>query len=465
MARHAGDYVAYDGAMHPVSGTFAMAELLELPELDVVGTPHDYLHRGMGFPYEGEGIGDAIVVRDKMMFMEEDQRTYCLPTPGEQFNMLQPGPEIAAGLWRNFAASLTRGHNTYPMDVMGKPSFFTGDDVQAVLRGRGRVQRQSLDWRRQEVPAIVMVVDDTGVVDEDFTIGYQNLAVIQQRQSGLARCGVPYRLHLFEDLARDTFPICHKLFLFPNLFRLTPERMALIRAKVFRDGNVAIFGPATGITDGTRRRADLASELLGIPLNLVLQESPRRVTVDRFDHPLTANLPRRLDYGDSYVYGPLLAPACDAFPDGPPPHPDVRRLGGIQWPAALDGPGLVVRSFGKGAGGNGQPGPRGASDYEVIFSAAVPLPAELLRAIASYSGTHVYSDADDDLIMADSCTLAIHSMRAGTRTFRLPQLSAVWDLIDNRQLSPQTDTITLNIEPPQTRLFHLDKLAQPPTDD
>ncbi len=455
MARHAGDYVAYDGAMHPVSGAFAMAELLDLPELDVVATPHDYLHRGMGFPYEGEGIGDAVVIRGKMMFMEEDQRTYCLPTAGERWNMLHPGPEIAAGLWRNFATSLTRGHNTYPMDVMGRPSFFSGADVQAVLRERGRVQREALAWQRQEVPAIVMVIDDAGVIDEDFTIGYQNLAVIQQRQSGLARCGVPYRLHLLEDLARDNFPACHKVFLFPNLFRLTPERQALIRAKVFRDGNVAIFGPATGITDGVCRRADLASELLGIPLNLVLQESPRRVTVDRFDHPLTANLPRRLDYGDSYVYGPLLAPACAAFPDGPPPHPDVRRLGGIQWPAALDGPGLVVREFGKGASGNGTPGPRGSDDYAVVFTAAVPLPAELLRAFAVFSGTHVYSDSDDDLIFADSSLLGIHSMRPGQRTFHLPRPTTVWDLIENREVSDGTASLTLQLEAPSTHLFRL----------
>jgi hypothetical protein len=457
LARSAGDYTAYDGAMHAVSGAFAMAALLEWPELDAVATPHDYLHRGMGFGYEGEGIGDSVILRKKMMLMEEDQRTHCRPEGPQRWNMLQSGTQVPAGLWRNFAAALSRAYDTYPMDLCG-PSFFMGDDVQSVLGRRAEIQKAAGAWPRAEIPCIVMVLDDTSVLEEDFTIGYQNLAVIQQRQYGLARCGVPYRLHLFEDLGREDFPACHKVFLFPNLFRLTPERMTILRDKVFRDGNVAIFGPATGITDGVRLRADLVSEFLGIPLHLVRQESPRRVTVDRFDHPLTANLPRRIDYGDSYAYGPLLAPACAAFPAGPAQEPDVRRLGGIQWPSALDGPGLVIREFGRGAAGNGKPEPRDKNDYAVIFSAAVPLPAELLRAIAGYSGTHVYSDSDDDLIFADNCTLGIHSMRPGERTFRLPRPTAVWDLVENRKISDKTDKLTFHIEPPQTRLFYLGEM-------
>ena len=448
VARWVGDYQTHGGAMHPVSGAFGMADLIDLPDLDVVATPHDYLHRGMGFGYEGEGIGDSIVIRSKMMFMEEDQRTYCLPEGSERWNMLHPGPEISAGLWRKFGASITRGYNSYPMDVLGKPSFFSGDDVQAVLRERGRVQRQSVDWQRAEVPSIVMVIDDTSVLEEDFTFNYQYLAVIQQRLYGLSRCGVPFRLHLFEDLARENFPSCHKVFLFPNLFRLTPERMELIRRRVLRQGNVAIFGPATGITDGTRLRSDLASELLGIPLDLRAVESPRVVTIDRFDHPITAGLQRRIDYGDSYPYGPLLVPGS---------HAEVRRLGGIQWPTALDGAGLVVREFGRGAAGNGQPGQRDADDYATIFSAAVPLPDVLLREMARYSGTHVYGDGDD-LIFADSATVCVHSVRPGRRVITLPRASAVWDLVEDRQVSACTTTITLEITGPQTHLFHLEEV-------
>lgn len=429
VARWVGDYQTHGGAMHPVSGAFAMAELLDLPELDVVVTPHDYLHRGMGFGYEGEGIGDSVVAHGKLFFVEEDQRTFSLSEEG-RWNYLKDMKEAKAGLWRNLGSSLSRGYNTYPMDVCG-PSFFMDDGIQDVLVARRVVHEAAVNWPRREVPCIVMVVDDSSVIHEDFTIGYQYLAVIHQRLYGLSRCGVPFRLHLFEDLARDDFPSCHKVFLFPNLFHVTHDRLKLLREKVFRKGNVCIFGPASGITDGRRLSAESAIELTGIPLELVRKESPRFVTIDRFDHPVTEGFASRLDYGDSLPYGPLLVPRED---------PEVRRLGGIQWPTARDGAGLVIREMG---------------GWTSVFTCAVPLPAPLLRELARYSGTHIYSESDDDLVFADSCTLAVHSVRPGRRAIKLPKPSTVWDLIARRKLGEGLGEIRIAVNPPQTRLYHL----------
>jgi hypothetical protein len=449
-ARWAGDYQTHAGSQHAVSGAFGMAELLDLPDLDVVATPHDYLNRGMGFGYEGEGIGDSVVRRGKLMLMEEDQRTFSSPAEKGRWNVLRNMDEVRAGLWRNLGASLSRGYNTYPMDI-SDGRYFTHNGIQEILAARKVVHEAATGWHRHEVPCAVMIVDDWSVLDEDFTLNYQYLSVIQQRLHGLSRCGVPFRLHLLEDLARDDFPACHRLFLFPNLFRFSPGRLALLKEKVFRNGNVAIFGPATGITDGSRLSAEDASELTGIPLTLIRKESPRLVTLDRFNHPVTANLPR-LDFGDSYAYGPLLVP--QGHPLGPAPHPDIHRLGGIQWPGAYDGDGLVIREFGRGAAGNGRPGGRGDGDYATVFSCAVPLPDVLLREFARFSGTHVYGEADD-LVFADSCSLTVHSVRPGTRRIRLPGPTAVWDLIRRQQIGEALTEIEIRVQGPQTEMFYL----------
>lgn len=445
VARHAGDYQTHSGLMHVLSGAFGMAEMLDIPELDIVATPHDYLHRGMGFGYEGEGIGDSVVRHGKMMMMEEDQRTFCVTGwRGDGFNSFANMAEAKAGLWRNLASSVTRGYNTYPMDVCG-PSFYFDDGIQEVLGARRLVHEAATHWERREVPCVVMFVDDWSTLYEDFTARYQYLAVIHQRLYGLSRCGAPFRLHLLEDLERDDFPTCHRVFLFPNLFHITPERLELLRRKVFRDGNVCIWGPASGITNGRELSGDSASELTGIPLKLLLKESPRFVTVDRFEHPVTAGLGRRLDFGDSLPYGPILVPQD---------HPDVVRLGGMQFPTAQDGAGLVVREFGLGAAGNGRPGERGEGDWASVFSTAVPLPDELLRPLARYGGTHVYSESDD-LIFADSCTVGVHSVMPGRRLVALPQPSTVWDLIERRKVGEGMTQIEIDVTPPQTNMYYL----------
>lgn len=441
--RH-GDFESFNTAMHPVSGAFDMARLLDMEELDAVATPHQYSHRGMGFGYEGEGIGDSVVLHGKLMLMEEDQRTFC-EHEGWKYDALADMQEARAGFWRNFASAVTRGCLTYPMDVCD-PSYFMADGIQEILGRRREVQEMMLRRHHRDVPSVAMILSDTDMLEEDLSIDYQNLAVLHQQTYGLVRCGAPARTYLFEDLERDDFPSQHRLYLFPDLFRHSPERRELLREKVFRNGNVVIFGPATGITDGTRLSGESATKLTGIPLELVQKEMPRMVRVDRFDHPVTAGLSGRIDYGDSHPYGPILAPR---------EHPDVTRLGGIRWPSALSGAGLLIREFGRGAAGNGTPAPRGEGDYAVVFTAAVPLPPELLQAFAAYSGTHVYSEGTDDLIFADNHVLGIHTTVPGERTFHLPHETEVWDVIEGRKLSDPTEAITLPFDPPQTYLLYL----------
>jgi hypothetical protein len=84
----------------------------------------------------------------------------------------------------------------------------------------------------------------------------------------------------------------------------------------------------------------------------------------------------------------------------------------------------------------------------------VPLPDVLIRELARYSGTHVYGEADD-LVFADSCSLTVHSVRPGTRSFALPASGPVWDLISGDKLGDRMDAIELSVDPPQTRLFYL----------
>ncbi len=445
VARWLGDYQTHGGLMHAVSGAFGTAEMLEsIKEIDIVATPADYLDRSMGFGFDPEGIGSPVVLRNKMMMVEEDQRTRGVPSQ-KTFNPLKTDKEIEAGFWRNLGAALSRGYNPYITEMSSSGSWFNDNKVQEVLSARTKIHHASIEWDRSEVPAIVMVIDDWSVLDEDLTINYLNLAVINQRLYGLARCGVPFRVHLFEDLNHENFPDCHKIFYFPNLYRADDRRLDTIRKKVFRNGNVAIFGPASGMITDEGYSSEAASKLIGMPMVLMEKESPRQITVDNFDHDVTKKLTRRLDYGDSYPYGPILVPEDTE---------DIISLGNIQLCGALDYPGLAIREFGKGAIGNGDDSPRGDGDYASVFSAAVPLPAELLRELARYSGTHVYGE-NDDLIFADSCSLTIHSVYPGRRSVKLPEKTTVWDVIANKKIGDNIDSIEFEVSPPQTNMFYL----------
>ncbi len=302
---------------------------------------------------------------------------------------------------------------------------------------------------RQLRDAIAFVIDDESSLHEDFTSGFQSLAVIWQRIRGLAHCGVPYRIFLLSDLRKDNFPDC-KVYLFPNLFQIDAERLALLRRKVLRNGNIALFGPATGITDGRHLGAAGASQLLGVPMELLPRSTVRHVIVQDAGHPISAELAAAETFGDSLPYGPTLVPQERAVENN-----GAVPLGHANLCWFIHRTGLFLKEFGGGAAGNGKPGARGADDYAVLWSAALPLPASLLRATARYAGCHIWCEADDVIYASDSF-VALHSVKAGRRVVKLPRACHVTDALTGRRIGHGVSEIRFHVKPPVTRLFLLD---------
>jgi len=420
------------------SGSTGAAEFLDLPGFNVLQTPYDYTFRQMGGCPEPEGIADSITLREKLFLAEDDCRTY-LCSENEAHGYYRTPREVEVGMWRNAAAAIARGYHGYWMDVTSFPSprggYFRDDAIMKVIESIVPVFHAATDWERVEQPGIAVIVDDTSGSWENFSADFQSLAVMWQRLTGLSQCGVPFRTYLFEDLLEENFPD-HKLFLFPNLFCLNKERHQILKDKVCHSGRVVIWGPGTGITDGKTLGSDWASEVTRMSLDLLPDESySRRVVLTGFDHPITENLHGSMSYGDSAPYGPALLPRWE---DG------ISVQGTVLAQRGVNRPGLAIKEIGAGEGA-----------WTSIFSAAAPLPADLIREAARYAGAHVYSE-ENDVILASKYFLAVHSTRRGCRTIALPQVSRVTDPVTGSVISERTESLEIEVDPPQTRLFRLE---------
>lgn len=422
--------------MLAASGSIAAEEVFSLPGFNVLNTPYDYIYRHMGGSPEPEGIVDSCTVRGTLFLVENDCRSFAAHER-ESYGYYRDAAEVQAGMWREAAAAIARGYQTYWMDVTSFPSprggYFRDPAIVETIRSIVPVMRRSLEWEHIEIPSVAMIIDDRAALWEDLSADFQNLSVMWQRLTGLAHIGAPYRIYLWEDLAAGRIPD-HRFFIFPNLFYMDETREAVLRERVCRNGHVVLWGPSTGITDGKSLSDEWATRITGMPMTLLHENWSRRVALTRFDHPITRNLHGAISYGDSMPYGPILVPERD---------PSVSEQGIALTTRGINRPGLVIKEFGKGDG-----------RWTSIFSVAAPLPANLLREMARHAGAHIYSE-ENDVILASRNFLAVHSVRGGRRTIRLPQLSSVRDAVTGKEISPSTDVINLDIQPPQTRLFLL----------
>jgi len=434
-----------DGMSFPnillASGLYDVAQSLDVPTLDGLMTPADYSARSVGWGYDAEGIADSLVLRGKTMLLENDARNWNYADVVLEQGAHRNAKEGRAGLRRNFALAASRGMFSHWANS-GR-GFFDDDQVMQLVSEVVPMRRQMMTAPLPHTEhAIAMIIDDTSPRWTDFTTSFYHLAVLRQRVDQLAMTGLPYRVYLFSDLQRDDFPR-FRAYLFPDLVELTPQRVDLLRRKVLRFGSVAIFGPATGISDGRTITAAPASELFGMSMQLVHKRAARRVLVHAGAHPALVGVSHPVTYGDSYSYGPILLPP-HALPR------DIVELGKASVYYGANTAGLILRDIGQDAGGMGE------NDACIVFSTAAPMPASLLRSLAVHAGCNPWSELGD-VVYASGNFLAVHSVRSGKRTLSLPVPAKVTDLSSGKMVVENMQTFTVELDAPETLLFRWEK--------
>jgi hypothetical protein len=425
------------------SGNLRAAALFDLTHMDGLITPHDYQARGAGGVFEPEGIVDSAVLRGKLFIAEMDQRTY--PDKYNGYGRARDLKEFEAITWRNLGTALTRGFWYYWMDLSN--DWFIAPEMHPVIERQVQVLKEAVNWKHETVPGIALIIDDQCALETNGSGNYLNEAVMWEMKQGLARCGVPVRTYLLEDLALPNFPK-HAVFYFPNLFKVADARLKLLQEKVFRDGNVVVWGPGSGISDGTTVSAANAEKLTGFKMEMLPVNYPHRVLLSDFTHPVTQGLSADTVLGGPLSYGPLLFPT-----DGQPLGSAWTKLGRYNT-------GLAVKAFGKGARGayTGKE-PLGAGDYAAVFSHAIPFPADLWRNLARFGGAHVY-DTGGNILLADTTIVALHSLQSGPKTIALPGTFNVYDVVTGKLVAKQAKQIRFTLLAPETRVFRLDAVGK-----
>ena len=421
------------------SGHMNVVELFDIPGCDGLMTPLDYQARGIGGVCQTEGIADSLVLRGGYYYGEMDQRTS--PVGDGEFGTPRNQEEFAAVSWRNFADAWTRGYNSYWFDIGG--GYYDSAQFHQTIGRQVEVIKESISWHHETVPGIAMILDDTAVLETNGAGNYMNDAIMWEQKLGLARCGVPYRVYLFDDLELDDFPD-HRVFYFPNLFRVDDRRLAILRERVMCNGHVVIWGPGSGISDGANLSTTASQQLTGFDMKLLEVNSQRRVAVTQYDHPAVSELPPGLVYGGSLAYGPLLFPQ------------DGEELG-LAWTKWMcNEVGLAIKEYGQGAGVGDTGQDRGSGDWASVFTVAAQLPAELWRSLARHAGAHVYCETNE-VVMADCSVVALHSLKSGRKKLSLPGNYRVTDLVRGRQVEVTDGVLEFELQAPETAVFRLDE--------
>ena len=407
------------------SGQLGFRKVIESPYVDFIATPYIYFQRGIGGECSPQQPVESTRIHGKMFILEDDTRTH-LALPEHGYGRMTNLADSEAILKRNFAASLVRSlaiwwlGEQHHIDPSREPAF------GPLLAGFQRLGTWALQLDRAPSAEIAVLLDDESLYYETI---YNDLSlpnITQQRVWGLPRIGAPFDCYLLDDFIDGKVPHA-KLCIFLNAFRLDDERRKTLSAELKKEGRTALWIYAPGYLKDDMS-VDYMEELTGIGFGKSEFPWGPLMHITDFEHPITEDLSEELFWGTNTPLGPIFH--VD--------DPDARVLGEVVYSEGRCDPGLAVKSF-----------PR----WNSVYVAAPNVPAPVLRGVAKYAGVHLYSE-DGDVLYANRQLIAVHTIRGGERTLRLPgKVEVVYDLFDRRIVAKNTDTVEVELPKRSTSLL------------
>lgn len=248
------------------AGHLEYERLYSSSDIDFFISPGTYADRPMG---GGSGfmVPNATRRLNQKGFLHEiDHRTPTYNVHLDEFVSIawmvpwKDQAETDAGLKREFALAINNQTSLWCFDMWGGV-FKTPETMKIVAQSKklwDRFAAQTLKTRAE----VALVVDPQSA----RYINDQN-AVVPQIYQGtrnkLNRLGAPFEVFSFNDLPRADLAQ-YRLFVFPGLFEITPEKMDALRKHVLNNNRTALFLYAPGISDGKSLDPARVKALTGI---------------------------------------------------------------------------------------------------------------------------------------------------------------------------------------------------------
>lgn len=431
LSWNAGYFYRDDGypfSAYARSGHLALKKLLDADVVDFFSSPLSYGFRAVGGEAPYMTLHDSIKAHGKIYFAEDDCRSHLGRATDTNYGVpIEPVDSVSI-YRRNFAQALCRSSAIWWLG--GDSGANTNDpDLRGSLAQFMRIGRASMAMDRSSAAEIAVVVDDRSLIYEGFRKDLDWSAIFLQRHFGLSRCGAPHDLWHLDDIINGVAP-AYKMYLFLNAWLLDEKQRQALRNHVMKDNALLVWIYAPGITDGTDFGAAPISDITGIRMHQEDLIWGREAVITNYEHPLTRALPSSTHWGTPADVGPCFEVADD----------HAVTLGIIVTCNGRCEPGVVYKDM---------------EHWRSLYVGAPNVPAHVLREMARFAGVHIYSETDD-VLYANHCFVALHTVKGERKTVSLAAPSCVYDVYENRQVAQTPVTSFTDVVPARmTKLYYL----------
>ena len=393
------------------TGHYALRQVLNSPDIDVLCAPISYFDRGLGESAPSMSVSESVTLAGKMWLQEDDTHTQL--SSGDY-----PGCEVRVDtseksqqeLLRNTGQCAVRNFGTWWMDL-GATGWFNDAALWAQMKKLEPIDQYFLEHPTPFKPQIALVVDPKSMMRIAPKV---NLGIYNARKP-LGRMGAPYGQYLLDDVAAAR--VDAKVYVFLAAWCMQSEQRRQLLAATRNGVNVWCYAP--GYQDDAAVSLDGMSELTGFQMKQI-------GNVRAWAAPTKAGekLGLHEPFGTKEMIDPLFT-ASDATPD--------ETLATFSDGSAA----VALRRTATGAS---------------LFVGAPALSSEIMRLAARLGSAHLFTQVDCN-IYANGPYVILHGAQDGALDFDSGQDVEIVDGIT--QISLGRRKISLPMKKGETRILFL----------
>ena len=475
-------YSGFGTQEYTLGGTVAPLTLLqELPELDIIASPFNYVDRcsGGGASFHRFPI-KSVHLHNKLWFSEAEAPTWnTLPAlakyyHGDKYNDKQAVLNV---LKRDFASVLSAGvqgwwfnnapkTNIHGWELTPEDEWCKDKEVYSLFHKQQEISREYYSGTRASGAEVAFVYDEKS---NWLCDGESIIDLLWFSESfEYPRVGLPTDRIFHADLDNPETPV-YKVLVFLNCFSLSDTERSVIQNYLRRTGALAVWGWANGLInpdDKIPLSTEHMESLTGFRFTAEEGARPLEFTIDRDAHKITGDIHSQTRFGKfrrPVMSGGLAIGGrhlCGrAVPlDASLGHP-VFSVGEDQNTTILgrylynDKPAFAIRE---------------CDGYQSVYYGAKILNSPLLREIVRFAGVHIWTESDDIFYVSkrfftihateESPIIPYHKDEAkkpedAMKKITLPRKGKVIDCYSNEIITENSDTIYLDMQNGETRNF------------
>ena len=355
-------------------------EFMDSPYVDFQIAPCCYSGRELGAAQLSRSLWSSYPLHNKLCIFEADTRTHI---SGNRIQQAKSVEDSIAMLSRDLAQAIAKGSAFWYMDF-GR-DWYNCPEILQFFHTIAPVYDAVKDFSSSAEAAIIA----------DWESGYYH--AIQASQGGaqvyasintqpreLIKAGIQFDAFSFADIDNPALQK-YKLFIFPQLFYMTPEKLAKLAA-VKKPGKTLLFLNAAGWLTPNGPSAESIFQTTGIRTNVLHQQT--HMTLKLSHGPI-------MEYsGPSIKYAPVLKIT----------DPDATILGTTSM-----GEDKQIPAYAK----------KQNADGSTTYLCSTPfVSASQLRKIAKEIGVHSYCDSSDGVVFANNSMISFHTATPGEYTLK-----------------------------------------------